>query len=126
MTGPEQAVKEPFEYILQTRGKEIRSKLIDAFNYWIKVPSEKVVIIKSIIAKLHNASLLYEYFELFFNNCSIDDIEDNSVLRRGQPCAHLIYGIPQTINSANYIYFEALHDILQFQNPRANEVFMSM
>ena len=41
----------------------------------------------------------------------IDDVEDNSSLRRGLPVAHLVYGIPQTINSANYVYFCALREL---------------
>lgn len=43
--------------------------------------------------------------------CSIDDVEDESVLRRGVPAAHHIYGTPQTINCANYVYFLALNEI---------------
>jgi geranylgeranyl pyrophosphate synthase len=34
----------------------------------------------------------------------IDDVEDNSELRRGIPVAHKIYGVASTINSANYVY----------------------
>lgn len=36
----------------------------------------------------------------------VDDIEDNSKLRRGVPVAHSIYGVPSTINTANYVYFQ--------------------
>lgn len=35
----------------------------------------------------------------------IDDIEDGSQLRRGQPAAHVVFGMPLTLNAANYIYF---------------------
>ena len=47
---------------------------------------------------------------------SIDDVEDSSVLRRGVPVAHSIFGIPQTINSANYVYFLALKELSLLQN----------
>ena len=50
---------------------------------------------------LHNASLL------------IDDIEDNSILRRGIPVAHNIFGIASTINSANYVYFLSLEKTIK-------------
>lgn len=50
---------------------------------------------------LHNASLL------------IDDIEDNSVLRRGIPVAHNIFGVGSTINSANYVYFLSLEKTIK-------------
>lgn len=39
--------------------------------------------------------------------CRVDDIEDNSKLRRGVPVAHSIYGVASTINTANYVYFQA-------------------
>ncbi len=42
---------------------------------------------------------------------SIDDIEDNSKLRRGIPVAHSVYGVPQTINCANYMYFKCLQAV---------------
>ena len=43
----------------------------------------------------------------------MDDVEDNSELRRGIPVAHTIYGIPQTINTANYVYFLAMQELLK-------------
>jgi len=42
----------------------------------------------------------------------VDDIQDDSQLRRGAPVTHKIYGVPQTINSANYVYFLALQELL--------------
>lgn len=44
-------------------------------------------------------------------------------MRRGKPCAHTIFGIPATINSANYVYFEALKDCQQL-NMQAVTVYM--
>lgn len=41
----------------------------------------------------------------------IDDIEDGSLLRRGLPVAHKIYGIPLTINCANYVYFLVMKEV---------------
>jgi len=42
-------------------------------------------------------------------------VEDNSELRRGIPVAHTIYGVPQTINTANYVYFCAMKDLLRLR-----------
>ena len=39
-----------------------------------------------------------------------DDIEDSSLQRRGRPVAHAVFGEAASINCANLIYFEALHD----------------
>jgi geranylgeranyl pyrophosphate synthase len=33
-----------------------------------------------------------------------DDIEDSNEFRRGKPAAHMLYGIPQTINAADYLH----------------------
>ncbi|NND96221.1 MAG: hypothetical protein HKN47_02695 [Pirellulaceae bacterium] len=35
----------------------------------------------------------------------IDDIEDQSELRRGQPCVHLRYGVDVALNAGNLLYF---------------------
>lgn len=45
----------------------------------------------------------------------MDDVEDDSELRRGVPVAHQIYGIPQTINTANYVYFLAFQELLKLR-----------
>eukprot|EP00069_Balaena_mysticetus_P013600 bmy_08249T0 len=82
-----------------------------AFNHWLKVPEDKLQIITEVTEMLHNASLL------------IDDIEDNSKLRRGFPVAHSIYGIPSVINSANYVYFLGLAKVLTLDHPDAVKLF---
>lgn len=51
---------------------------------------------------------------------SIDDIEDNSILRRGVPVAHSIYGVASTINAANYALFLALEKVQQLGHPEAS------
>lgn len=43
----------------------------------------------------------------------LDDIQDNSLVRRGLPCAHLVYGVPSTINSATYYIFVGLQRVLE-------------
>lgn len=54
----------------------------------------------------------------------VDDIEDSSVLRRGQPVAHSISGVAQTFNSGNYVYFLALREIQKLNSPRAIEIYI--
>jgi hypothetical protein len=60
---------------------------------------------------LHTASLL------------VDDVEDSSLLRRGLPVAHSIFGTAQTINSANYVYFIALQELQKLKNPKAINIY---
>lgn len=54
---------------------------------------------------------------------SIDDVQDNSVLRRGIPVAHNIFGTAQTINSANYVYFLALQEVRKLNSPAAMDIY---
>ena len=55
---------------------------------------------------------------------SIDDIQDSSKLRRGSTVAHNIYGVAQTINSANYVYFQAQQHLMHLECwPRAIQIF---
>lgn len=107
----EKVLLEPYNYICQIPGKKVRTKLSAAFNCWLQIPEEKLKLIGEVTQMLHNASLL------------IDDIEDNSNLRRGIPVAHNIYGVPQTINSANYVYFLGLEKVLQLDHPESTKVF---
>ncbi|KAK9506238.1 hypothetical protein O3M35_008209 [Rhynocoris fuscipes] len=107
----EEKILQPFTYILQVPGKQIRSKLAQAFNYWLDIPSDKLQSIGEIVQMLHNSSLL------------IDDIQDNSVLRRGIPVAHSIYGVASTINAANYVFFLALEKVLTLGHPEATTVY---
>jgi len=99
-TKNEAALLEPFTYISSAPGKEIRTLMIQAFNTWLNVPAEQLGIIAKLVNMMHSASLL------------VDDIQDNSLLRRGKPVAHKVYGIPQTINTAYYVLFLACKDII--------------
>ncbi|CAK7205601.1 geranylgeranyl pyrophosphate synthetase [Sporothrix eucalyptigena] len=107
----ERIVCGPFDYLNGTRGKEFRTQLINAFNGWLEVPADSLEVITRVVGMLHTASLL------------VDDVEDSSSLRRGLPVAHNIFGVPQTINSANYIYFLALQELQKLRNPKALVIF---
>jgi geranylgeranyl diphosphate synthase type 3 len=101
----------PYDYLWGHPGKDIRSQCIAAFNLWLQVPPERLEVITRVVGMLHTASLL------------VDDVEDNSILRRGIPVANSIFGVAQTINSANYVYFKALQDLLVMGNPKLIEIF---
>ncbi|XP_040565275.1 terpene synthase [Lepeophtheirus salmonis] len=102
---------EPYTYLLQAKGKNIRKKMLTAFNKWLNIPTDKLNKIIEIIQILHNASLL------------LDDIEDNGILRRGIPTSHKIYGEPRTINCANYAMFIALERVIELNHPLASKIF---
>lgn len=55
----EKIVLGPFDYLYDHPGKDIRKQLIAAFNAWLKVPEESLLIITRVVGMLHTASLLY-------------------------------------------------------------------
>ena len=109
---PDPTVLEPFAYLTGMPGKDVRGKLIDCFSLWLPLTKERSEAIKLIVGELHNASLL------------VDDIEDGSQLRRGQPVAHAIFGVPLTLNCANYVYFQALARCHALNSRSAMDVFV--
>ncbi|CCH44924.1 Geranylgeranyl pyrophosphate synthetase [Wickerhamomyces ciferrii] len=106
----EKVITAPFHYLKTTPGKHLRTQLIQLFNTIYKLPQSTIDQISTIIEMLHTASLL------------IDDVEDGSNLRRGNPTAHLIFGVAYTINSSNYMYFQALQQLLEL-DPQLVTVF---
>ncbi|KAF3244134.1 hypothetical protein TWF128_009833 [Orbilia oligospora] len=96
--------------ILQAFRRGIRNVAIDALDIWYMVPQRSLEIVKNIIGMLHTSSLI------------IDDIEDCSELRRGQPSAHMVFGIPQSINTANYLFVKCLFEA-QKLSPSAVAIF---
>ena len=90
----------PYQHVASLSSKNVRSRFVDAFNAWLNLPEAAAEGVKRIVDKLHNASLL------------VDDIEDSSVMRRGAPTAHQLFGMPLTLNCANHVYFVALSDVL--------------
>ncbi|KAL4790963.1 isoprenoid synthase domain-containing protein [Aspergillus venezuelensis] len=109
---PDNAVLAPYEYLATLPSKNIRDMFIDALNIWLQVPRPTLSRIKKIITLLHHASLM------------VDDIEDNSVLRRGKPSTHVLYGEAQTINSANHAFVNAFAEVQHLCHPSAPAVFV--
>lgn len=53
-----QILLEPFRYLCEHPGKDIRGRLIEAFDYYMKVPTDQLIVITKVTEMLHNASLL--------------------------------------------------------------------
>ncbi|CAG8376199.1 unnamed protein product [Penicillium salamii] len=106
-------VLDAYSYINSLPSKNVRLRLILALDSWYKVPEKSLLIIEGVINFLHSSSLL------------LDDIQDDSSLRRGKPVAHQIFGTAQTINTATYLINEALC-LVQMLSPSAVSVYSGM
>jgi geranylgeranyl diphosphate synthase type 3 len=104
----EELLLEPVIYYKKQKGKNIRKLLCDIFGKLLGINNENIELINRITNDCHNASLV------------IDDIEDNSELRRNEPCAHIKYGIPLTLNAGYYSIFKSLNEITKYFSKETN------
>lgn len=95
------ALIEPFWNFMDRGGKRIRPILflLVAKSLGVNVDEYKELVI--LLELLHNGSII------------VDDIEDNSDLRRGKPTLHKIYGIDIAINVGNFLYFASFLPIIE-------------
>jgi geranylgeranyl diphosphate synthase type 3 len=107
----ENILLEPVSYYKNQKGKNIRKLLGDIFGKLLSVNQEDIELANNIINSCHNASLV------------IDDIEDNSLLRRNEPCSHIKYGIPLTLNAGYMEIFQSLKIIsTQYSSNTTNKI----
>lgn len=110
----EKALAEPIWDFLKRGGKRWRPALllliVEALGGDVKKAKELVVIPEL----LHNGSIM------------VDDIEDNSELRRGQPCTHKKFGIDIAINAGNAMYFLPLLSIMKNQEKLGKETTLRL
>jgi geranylgeranyl diphosphate synthase, type III len=89
---------EPVMYYKNLPGKNIRKSITLSIGEKFNINQDLINFTYQFIDDLHNASLI------------IDDIQDNSQLRRNAPTCHLKYGIPMSIGAASLFIFKKLKE----------------
>jgi len=77
-------------------GKRLRGSLLEQAYVFAGGRGEAPAIIVDAVELLHAGSLV------------IDDFEDDSLTRRGQPALHQVIGPARAVNAGNWMYFRAL------------------
>lgn len=95
----DEALNQPAEQFLARCGKRIRAALVNESFRAAGGIDEPCQEIAEGIELLHAGSLI------------IDDIEDDSSLRRGEPTLHRQIGLPLALNAGNWMYFRALEKL---------------
>ncbi|GAB1200994.1 hypothetical protein APSETT444_010378 [Aspergillus pseudonomiae] len=106
----EKICMEPFEYTRSLPGKNTVGKVIASLRPWLNISDHSATVLTDVMTMLQNASLM------------LDDIEDRSQLRRGEPAAHVKYGLSQTINSTTYIAAKAFSEVQTHLRPDCAKV----
>lgn len=86
-------VNEPIWDLLDRGGKRFRPIMTCIVSEAIGGSFEEGMKLAPIVELIHNGTLLS------------DDVEDDSVARRGKPCIHKIYGVDTAVNTGAIMYF---------------------
>jgi geranylgeranyl pyrophosphate synthase len=90
----ERALLGPLREFLARPGKELRAGMVElGFALGGGAPGALPLELPLLVEILHAGSLI------------VDDIEDQSELRRGKPCLHALHGVPLALNAGNWLYF---------------------
>lgn len=92
----DRSLHQPVSDFRQCAGKRIRGSLLQLSYEMAGGAGQVAAEISEAIENLHAGSLI------------IDDIQDDSHTRRGQPTMHRSLGVPLAINAGNWMYFNAL------------------
>jgi len=82
--------------ILSRPGRRFRARLAELAFRLVDGRGEPPRALGALVEIIHAGSLV------------VDDIEDGSRTRRGEPCLHVRYGVPLALNAGNWMYFWAL------------------
>jgi len=89
----------PYEYILQIYGRCHFKKLVNILDSTLETRDPSLFrLILELMDSVHFGAIL------------VDDVADNSDLRKGKPAAHHIYGASETINRAYLRLLEAINN----------------
>lgn len=89
------ALLHPLTDFLERPGKEFRGALVEAAYHLANGKGECPVLLPKLVEIVHAGSLI------------VDDIQDDSLVRRGAPALHRAYGMPVALNAGNWLYFWA-------------------
>jgi len=103
-----QSLLAPLQDFLNRPSKHFRAQLVKCGFEIIKSDRRNEKYVEGamqILEAIHAASLV------------VDDIQDNSEWRRGQPTLHRTYGLAVALNSANWLYFWPFEIIEKWELP---------
>lgn len=96
----ENGIITPLWYFLDLGGKRWRPTLMLLFIKALGKNPDDFLELSTVIELIHNATLVH------------DDIEDNSLTRRGSPAVHVKYGMDIATNLGDFMMFFSLHMLL--------------
>lgn len=109
----------PVKELTSNHGKRIRGqlvhlscRLVTEVNLFSVVEAKQCRTCAEVVELIHAGSLV------------VDDIEDGSRIRRGNPALHIRYGLPIALNAGNWLYFWPFELVKALQLP--SEITLSV
>jgi geranylgeranyl pyrophosphate synthase len=100
--------------MLGRKGKMIRPVFMLILTDLYGGQTKDILPFAYLVETVHNATLI------------IDDIEDRSEVRKGEPCAHLKYGVDYSINAGCLAYFLPFYNAMKADSVQALPVERQM
>lgn len=91
-------------------GKRFRSRMVELSGRLILAYSQRPLT-EDASSRLTLAGQAIE--DIHLGSLVIDDIQDGSLVRRGQPSLHQQVGVPLALNAGNWLYFSALKSLMK-------------
>ncbi|MEM1937551.1 MAG: polyprenyl synthetase family protein [Candidatus Caldarchaeum sp.] len=88
-----EGLSKPFWELFSRGGKRWRPALTVLTYEALGGEAREIAYAAAVPEIIHNATLM------------VDDVEDSSLLRRGKPCIHHIYGVDIAVNAGNALYY---------------------
>ncbi len=106
-----QAITQPIWEFLERGGKRWRPALFLTVIEALGKDSKSFLDFAIIPEVIHNGTIM------------VDDVEDDSVLRRGKPCTHRIFGVDIAVNVGSAMYFLPMLTLIKNKNKLPPETF---
>jgi geranylgeranyl pyrophosphate synthase len=116
----DEALYKPVLDLFERPSKMIRAKMVEAGYQLAGETNEKKI--TSEICQAACAKMAEALEAIHAGSLIVDDVQDGSKERRGQPSLHERYGVPLAINAGNWLYFEPLSWIRKLDLPEAVEL----
>lgn len=103
----------PVYDLLDRGGKRWRPALCFLIADLFAKPHSELYDVAATVEMIHNATLI------------VDDIEDDSIVRRNDKCIHCKFGVDVAINAGNFMYFAPLQYLIS-QDHYSSEMKMKI
>jgi len=107
-----EGLSKPFWELFSRGGKRWRPALTILTFETLGGRAEEVAFAAAVPEIIHNATLI------------VDDVEDSSLLRRGKPCIHHIYGLDVAVNAGNALYYLPIYLLAQKTSGKTRQLLL--